>query len=77
MTPHQEHVQGVGAEEVRMQYLVVASGVALAIGFRVICLILEFRDTFSRPKEVEPNPIRLHEPPPGGRQGRHTRSSRP
>jgi len=60
-----------------MDYLVVASGVALALIFRVICLILTFCDAFPRPKQVEPNPIRLHEPRPGGREGRDTRSSRP
>jgi len=60
-----------------MEYLIVASGVALAMGFKAICLILEFRDTFSRPKQAEPNPIRLHEPRPGGNEGCHARSSRP
>lgn len=60
-----------------MEYLIVASGVALAMGVRVICLILEFRHTFPRPKQVEPNPIRPHEPRPGGREGRHTQSARP
>jgi hypothetical protein len=60
-----------------MEYLVIASGVALAVGFRVVSLIWELRDTFSRPQHVEPNPIRLHEPRPGGRESRHPRSSRP
>jgi hypothetical protein len=60
-----------------MEYLVIASGVALAVGFRVVSLIWEFRDTFARPKQVEPNPIWLHEPRLGGSESRDTRSSRP
>ena len=60
-----------------MEYLVIASGVALAVGFRVASLIWEFRDTFARPKRLEPNPVRLHEPRHDGRESRDTRSSRP
>jgi hypothetical protein len=36
-----------------MEYLIVASGVALAMGVKVICLILEFRDSAPRPKHVD------------------------
>ena len=60
-----------------MEYIVIASGVALAVGFRVISLIWEFRDTFARPKPAEPHLIRLDEPRPGDRAGRDARSARP
>jgi len=60
-----------------MEYIVIASGVALAVGLKVVSLIWELRDTFARPKHVELNPRRLHEPRPGGRESRDTRSSRP
>jgi hypothetical protein len=76
VTPRREHVPGVGAEEVRVEYIVIASGVALAMGVRVVSLIWEFRDTFPQPQQAEPNPIRLHEPRPGGREGRGMRSAR-
>jgi hypothetical protein len=47
-----------------MEFVLIASGVALAMGVKAICLILEFCGTFPRPDQVEPNAIRLHEPPP-------------
>ena len=59
-----------------MEYVVIATGVVLAVGFRMLSLIWDFRDTFPRPKQVEPNPIRLHEPRAGGSENRDTRSSR-
>ena len=76
MTPRWERVPGVGAEEMRVEYIVIASGIAVAIGVRVVSLIWEFRDTFPQPQHAEPNPIRLHEPRPGGRECRDTRSAR-
>jgi hypothetical protein len=57
VTPRRERVLGVGAEEARVEYIVIASGVALAIGVRVVSLIWEFRDTFPQPQHAEPNPI--------------------
>ena len=58
-----------------MEYIVIASGVALAVGLKMVSLIWELRDTFARPKPVELNPLRLHEPRPGDHEGRPTRSS--
>jgi|PlaIllAssembly_1097288.scaffolds.fasta_scaffold54116_2 hypothetical protein len=60
-----------------MEYLVVASGVALAVGVKVVSLIWEFRDTFPRPKPSASNPTRPHGPRPGGHASRDARSSRP
>jgi hypothetical protein len=40
-----------------MEFLIIASGVAFAIGVRVVSLIWEFRDTFSQPKQVEPTSV--------------------
>ncbi len=53
-----------------MEFVFIGSGIALAMGVKVICLILEFRGTFSRPNQVEPNPIRLREPHLDGSAGR-------
>jgi hypothetical protein len=60
-----------------MEYLVVASGVALAAGVKVVSLIWEFRDTFPRPKPAAPKPTRTHGPRPGGPASRDARPSRP
>ena len=57
-----------------MEYFAIASGVVLAVGFRVIALIWEFRDTFARSKHVELTAIRLDEPRPDGRAGHDTQS---
>lgn len=38
-------------------YSYVASGVGLAMGFGVICLLRTFRDAFPRPYQTEPNPL--------------------
>ena len=73
--PRRERVPGVGAEEVRVEYVVIASGVAIAIGVRVVSLIWEFRDTFPQPQQAEQNPMRPHEPRPGSREGRDTQSA--
>ncbi len=40
-----------------MEYLIIASGVALAVGVRAVSLIWEFRDTFPQPKQAEPKPV--------------------
>lgn len=60
-----------------MEFVLILSGVALAMGFRVICLILDFRDTFSRPESVEPNPMRLHDLSPEGAHGDTRLTRRP
>ena len=49
-----------------MEYVLVAGGVVLAVGFRVICLILEFRGAFPQPKRIERDPMRLPAPRPVG-----------
>ena len=59
-----------------MDYLVVASGVALAAGVKVFSLIWELRDTFPQPKPTAPNPVRPHGPRPDGHESRDVRSSR-
>jgi hypothetical protein len=47
-----------------MEYLVFASGVALAVGVKMVSLIWEFRDTFARLKRSPPNPTPPHRPRP-------------
>jgi len=59
-----------------MDYLVVASGVALAVGVKVFSLIWELRGTFPQPKPTAPNPVRPHGPRPDGHESRDVRSSR-
>ncbi|MBP2672734.1 MAG: hypothetical protein H6Q85_2800 [candidate division NC10 bacterium] len=60
-----------------MEYVLLASGIALAFGVRVICLIVELCGALPRPRHVEAKPIRPRELRPAGSQGRDTRSSRP
>jgi len=60
-----------------MTFILVASGVSLAMGIGLVCLIVTRRDAFIRAGTTEPDPILLPEFRPGGNEGRPTRSSRP
>ena len=60
-----------------MTIFLVASGATLTIGIVLGYLIVPLRDAFKRGEQRVSVPILLRERRPGGREGRHTRSSHP
>jgi len=47
-----------------MKYLIIASGVVLAMGIGLACLIKRLRGAFTRDKQTESDPILLFDPRP-------------
>lgn len=59
-----------------MEFVLLATGVALATGVKVISLIVELCTTFRRPEHQEANPTRLPGSHRDAHVSRHPRSFR-